>query len=75
MRIISIYDSSTWPSSSVYLQQKKASSAANTPVAFGVTQTKRLQWPQSSDRIQILMRMILVLDETATLRIARFFEG
>jgi hypothetical protein len=75
MRIISIYDSSTSSAGSVYLQQKQAGATANIPAAFGVTQTKRLQWPQSSDRIQILMRMILVLDETATLRIARFFEG
>jgi hypothetical protein len=75
MRIISIYDSSICPPSSVYLQQKLAAFGANTPAAFEVTQTNRLQWPPSSDKIQILMRMILVLDETATLRIAPSLEG
>jgi hypothetical protein len=65
MRIISIYDSTTLPFYSACVQQKEAGSGSNIPAAYEVTQTNRLRSPPSSDRIYIVMIMILILDETA----------
>lgn len=65
MRIISIYDSTTLQFGEAWAQQKETVSGGNFPAAYEVTQTNRLRSPPSSDRIYILMIMILILDKTA----------